>query len=317
LLENGPAIHGTFGDGLVSRVPELEEQRMTLAAQKTTKVQSVQKTASAERGTARFEVRALEPTLGGRVANIDLSSALDAGTVSELRASLLERKVLVFPAQNLKPEELQRFAGYFGEPFGSPDYAYGHYEGYENIVKIGPSPVGQRPSNWHQGGTWKANPWAFEMLQLSVVPPVGGATLFADLQAAYADLSTPLKNLVNGLRAAHSKQVKPMSRGRHDDSDYVDHPLVLTHPETGIKGLYLTSRITHLLGIPRAESDALLAFLRQHGSAVKYQYRNRWDAGDLVIWDNRSVWHYAVDDYGDQERWGLKISIEGGDWRPN
>ena len=93
--------------------------------------------------------------------------------------------------------------------------------------------------------------------------------------------------------------------------------MVLTHPETGIKGLYLTSRITHLIGVPRPESDALLAFLRQHASGVNYQYRNHWNAGDLVIWDNRSVWHYAVDDYGDQERWGLKISIEGGDWRPN
>lgn len=109
---------------------------------------------------------------------------------------------------------------------------------------------------------------------------------------------------------------KPSARGRHDDSAWVDHPLVLTHPETGIKGLYLTSRITHLLGIPRAESDALLAFLRQHASGVNYQYRNRWNAGDLVIWDNRAVWHYAVDDYGDHERWGLKISIEGGNWRP-
>jgi alpha-ketoglutarate-dependent taurine dioxygenase len=278
---------------------------------------AVQKKASSDPANARFDVKPLEPTLGGSVENLDLKSPLDAGAVSALRAALLERKVLVFRGQNLGPEQLQRFASYFGEPFGSPDYAYGHYEGYEKIVKIGPSPVGQRPSNWHQGGTWKANPWAFEMLQLVVVPPVGGATLFADLQAAYAHLSAPLKTLVDGLRAAHSKQVKPTSRGRHDDTDYVDHPLVLTHPETGIKGLYLTSRITHLLGIPRAESDALLAFLRQHASGVSYQYRNRWSAGDLVIWDNRSVWHYAVDDYGDQERWGLKISIEGGDWRPN
>ena len=264
-----------------------------------------------------FEVKPLEPTLAGVVTGVDLHTTLDAQRVGALRAALLERKVLVFRQQGLTPEELVRFATYFGEPFGSPDYAYGHFEGHDKIVKIGPSPVGSRPSNWHQGGTWKANPWAFELLQLAVVPPVGGATLYADLQAAYRDLSTPLKTLVNGLRAAHSKQVKPVSRGLYDASDYVEHPLVLTHPETGVKGLYLTSRITHLVGLPRTESDALLAFLRQHASGVNYQYRNRWNAGDLVIWDNRSVWHYAVDDYGDQERWGLRISIEGGDWRPN
>jgi alpha-ketoglutarate-dependent taurine dioxygenase len=290
---------------------------MTTSTQNTSTGSHAQKVGGELSTHGSFEVKALEPTLAGTVTKLDLHKPLDAERVVALRAALLERKVLVFRAQNLSPEELVRFATYFGEPFGSPDYAYGHYDGHDKIVKIGPSPVGSRPSNWHQGGTWKANPWAFEMLQLAVVPPVGGATLYADLQAAYRDLSAPLQALVSGLRAAHSKQVKPVSRGLYDASEYVEHPLVLTHPETGIKGLYLTSRITHLIGIPRAESDALLAFLRQHASGVNYQYRNHWSAGDLVIWDNRSLWHYAVDDYGDQERWGLKISIEGGDWRPN
>lgn len=127
---------------------------MTIAAQDATHNRS-----HGEPRTA-FAVKRLEPTLGAEVA-IDLHRELDASTVRALRATLLERKVLVFRAQQLEPEELQRFANYFGEPFGDPSYAYGHYEGYDKIVKIGPSPVGQRPSNWHQGGTWKANPWAF------------------------------------------------------------------------------------------------------------------------------------------------------------
>jgi len=297
--------------------PNLWEQIMTITTEETGTAAHAPKASGALSAHSSIEVKALEPTLGGVVSNLELHEPLDAQRVTALRAALLERKVLVFRQQDLTPEELVRFATYFGEPFGSPDYAYGHYQGHDKIVKIGPSPVGSRPSNWHQGGTWKANPWAFELLQLAVVPPVGGATLYADLQAAYRDLSAPMQSLLSGLRAAHSKQVKPLSRGHYDGSDHVEHPLVLTHPETGIKGLYLTSRITHLVGIPRAESDALLAFLRQHASGVNYQYRNHWTAGDLVIWDNRSVWHYAVDDYGDQERWGLKISIEGGDWRPN
>jgi alpha-ketoglutarate-dependent taurine dioxygenase len=304
---------------LIADVPEIGRAtcNTTLEPTMTIASQNPSTTAHAPKATASFDVKALEPTLGGAVTNLDLHAPLDTARIAALRAALLERKVLVFRGQNLAPEELVRFANYFGEPFGSPDYAYGHYEGHDKIVKIGPSPVGSRPSNWHQGGTWKANPWAFEMLQLAVVPPVGGATLYADLQAAYRDLSAPLQQLVSSLRAAHSKQVKPIARGQYDASDVVEHPLVLTHPETGVKGLYLTSRITHLVGIPRAESDALLAFLRQHASGVNYQYRNHWNAGDLVIWDNRSLWHYAVDDYGEQERWGLKISIEGGDWRPN
>ena len=269
-----------------------------------------------------FDVTPLEPTIGGEIRGLDLHAPLDPATVACLRQALLERKVLVIRNQHLGPDELLTFARYLGEPFGRPDYAYGSLPGYQQIVKIGPSPVGQRPSEWHQGGTWKPNPWAFEMLQLAVVPPIGGATLFADLQAAYRDLSDPLRGLIDILRTAHDVDVRRSGRqGRaavsgEDRAEYVTHPLVLTHPETGVKGLYLTSRITHILDLPPAESDALLALLRQHASGVNYQYRNHWDAGDLVVWDNRSVWHYAVDDYGDQERWGMKVSVEGGDWTP-
>jgi taurine dioxygenase len=180
--------------------------------------------------------------------------------------------------------------------------------------------VGQRPSEWHQGGTWKSNPWIFELLPLQALPPVGGDTIFADLQAAYRALSPDLQQLVDGLRAAHHPDVAfkdEHGNVRSPSSELIDHPLVLTHPETGEKGLYLTSRITHLIGLPPAESRAILAFLRTHASDVTFQYRHQWQQpGDLVIWDNRSVWHYAVDDYGDAERYGHKLSIEGGDWTP-
>lgn len=102
---------------------------------------------------ASFDVIPLEPTIGGEIRGIDLHHPLDADTVAQLRARLLERKVLVFRGQHLDPDELLRFAGYLGEPFGRPDYAYGSLPGYQQIVKIGPSPVGQRASSWHQGGT--------------------------------------------------------------------------------------------------------------------------------------------------------------------
>jgi taurine dioxygenase len=69
--------------------------------------------------------------------------------------------------------------------------------------------------------------------------------------------------------------------------------------------------------VSNTESAALLAFLRAHASAPKYQYRHRWHAGDLLVWDNRAVWHCAVDDYGDAERWGYKTAVVGGGWVPS
>lgn len=271
----------------------------------------------------RLEVVPLEPTIGSEVRGIDLHQHLDDATIGELRSAALERKVLVLREQHPTPDELVRFTRCFGEPFRRDDGYAGPatFGGNPHVGQVGPSAPGRRPGgDWHLGGTWSETPLTFEILTMAVVPPVGGSTLFADLQAAYADLSGPMQRMLCELRAAHSTQVTPSGR-RHDRLDtfdpdhHVTHPLVVTHPETGVAGLYLTSRITHLLDVPKHESAALLAFLRAHASAPQYQYRQRWTAGDVVLWDNRSTWHFAVDDYGDAERWGFKTGVVG-HWRP-
>ena len=241
-----------------------------------------------------LQTEPFEPTIGSLVHGIELHRALDDDTVGLVRAALLDRKVLVFPAQHLDPDELERFARYLGEPFHDPDYAYASIAANRYVVALGPYEPGRRPSSWHQGGTWKENPWAFEMLQNNVVPPVGGDTIWADLQAAYDALSAPLARLVDGLRAAHLREVRFDSGAGPAEAPHIDHPLVLTHPETGRKGLYLTSRITHLVGLPRPESEALLAFLQGHASHVTFQFRHRW-AGGLASLVGRALGH----------RWGV------------
>jgi taurine dioxygenase len=266
---------------------------------------------------------ALEPTIGGEVRGADLNQELDATAVSVLRSWLLERKVLVFREQHLSPDALERFTRYLGEPFRRDDGYAGPktFGGNPFVGSVGPTPAGKRPTAWHIGGTWQPSPLAFELLTMVVIPPVGGATLFGDLQAAYDDLSRPMQQLTSSLTAAHATQVAPTGRSFDvgevfDPTDFVEHPLVITHPETGRRGLYLTSRITHLVGIPKAEGQAILGFLRAHASGTDYQFRQRWSAGDLVVWDNRAAWHRAMDDYGDIERWGFKTAVLGGGWIP-
>ena len=92
----------------------------------TVQTTTTQQTTNSDLRSAAFRVKRLEPSLAGEIDHLDLHQPLDALTVKALRAALLERKVLVFRQQSLSPDELQRFATYFGEPFGSPDYAYGH-----------------------------------------------------------------------------------------------------------------------------------------------------------------------------------------------
>lgn len=274
-------------------------------------------------GTAvALRVEPIEPTIGGEVRGADLRRPLAPEVAGALRAALLERKVLIVRAQHLAPDELETFTRHLGEPFRR-DKGYAGpstFGGNSFVGTVGPTPPGRRPTTWHQGGTWQEQPLAFELLTMVVVPQVGGATLYADLQAAFEDLSLPMQQMLTSISGAHSTQVTPFGRAADsgdtfDPTDYIEHPLVVTHPETGRRGLYLTSRITHLVGIPKDEGAAILGFLRTHASKPDYQLRHRWEAGDLVIWDNRSVWHRAVDDYGDEERWGYKTAVVG-TWRP-
>jgi taurine dioxygenase len=75
----------------------------------------------------------------------------------------------------------------------------------------------------------------------------------------------------------------------------VTHPLVRLHPATGRKALYLNAnRMEQVVGMERAESDALLDRLIAHAIEPRFQYRHVWRQGDVVIWDNRCTMHRAT-----------------------
>jgi len=127
------------------------------------------------------------------------------------------------------------------------------------------------------------------MLRAVAVPPTGGDTEFANTALAYDALPDETKRRIAGLRVAF--------RPAFDESrPAVDHPLVRTHPETGRKALYFGNHSTHILGMPEAESAALLGELLDHATQPQFVYRHRWHAGDLVMWDNRCLLHRLVVD---------------------
>ena len=115
------------------------------------------------------------------------------------------------------------------------------------------------------------------------VPDVGGDTLFSDMYAAYENLPDEVKEETEAMNRKY-----PM----------VEHPVVRTHPETGRKGLYVNVAFTqHIVGMEKAESDAMLAFLYAQAAIPEYQCRFRWKANSLAFWDNCACQHYAVSDY--------------------
>ncbi|MEU0929132.1 TauD/TfdA dioxygenase family protein [Streptomyces malaysiensis] len=253
-----------------------------------------------------FEIRRAGPRFGAEVTGIDLRTGVDERTAEDLRRAFREHKVLVFRGQHLTPDQHVEAVRAFAEPFAHPtavkDPANPLVYPY-NVQRTG------KASTWHIGGLWRNPVFAIESLTYEVVPALGGHTLWADLQAAYDDLSEPFKGLLESVNAVYDANAENYAQGsrRRGVEETTEHPVVLKHPETGRKGLFISTSALGLTGVTAQEGRVLLDHLLRHASSPDYTIRFGWQAGDFVLWDNRATWHYAVDDYGDGARVYRKV----------
>jgi taurine dioxygenase len=268
----------------------------------------------------RIEVKRYEPALGAEIRGIDLASGLDEETCAEVRRALLEHQVLFFKEQSEIPPAVQVAIGrMFGELHFHPaaPQMTGHPEVFEIHV--------QRESKiangefWHSDVSCDPEPPLGTILQIHLLPELGGDTLFANMYSAYTALSEPLKRMLDGLTATHASE--HVYRGRYsdrgvDDSDrtYPEavHPVVRTHPETQRKALYVNRTFTTRINeLNENESSALLGFLFDHSEQLGFQIRFRWQKNDVAFWDNRCTMHHAIWDYWPEERKGRRVTIKG------
>jgi taurine dioxygenase len=125
------------------------------------------------------------------------------------------------------------------------------------------------------------------------------------MYAAYDGLSPALRRRIDGLKVVHTydssrkgTRIARLNAAEAAALPAIVHPLVRTHPETGRRALYMNpNRMEAVVGMARAESDALLDALTDHATQPQYQYRHRWRQGDILIWDNRCTMHKANADY--------------------
>lgn len=240
---------------------------------------------SANTQEMQLQIKPVTAALGAEVWGIDITKLDDngLGTVNEL---ILEYGALSLHGQgHVSTEQLRKF----GLRFGKLDvHGYARTAGgFDDVMKIG-----RLNESWHSDLTWKQLPAKLSMLYAHQTPEVGGDTLVSSQYKAYEDLSDAMKSFLEPLEAEHE--------GYREQP--VTHPIVIRHPETGRKALYVngnfTRRITHLAP---DEGQAVLEFLFRHCSRERYQSRIRYEPGTLGIWDNRCVQHCACPDFAESE----------------
>jgi taurine dioxygenase len=255
-------------------------------------------------------------TLGAEISGIDLSQSLDDATIAELNQALLDNLVIFFRHQHIAPEQQIAFARRFGELHIHPYIP--HLEGYPEILALtskedGPGDMAYQSNTWHTDLTYEMDPPKACVLRGVEVPAAGGDTMWNNLYAAYDALSDPMKKFLDGMTAVHyiaismpadfleqNYSAKQVARF-HEVTPPVEHPVVRTHPETGRKCLFVNRNFTsHINGLQRSESDALLAFLLQHAEQPEFTVRFHWAKDSVAMWDNRCTQHYAVVDYNRQ-----------------
>lgn len=254
-----------------------------------------------------FVIEPVTPTIGATVTGLDLRDAGDADYAA-IRSAIAEHKVLFFPDQQLEPRDHISFV----EHLGSIDVAaFGpkHPDHPEMTVLDQEAPQGQGADAWHTDNTYVACPPSYTVLQSVQLPPLGGDTCFADMYAAWDALSPAMQSFLSGLTSTHDLTktlVRAIADGNSDadlsamQAAYppVHHPIARVHPDTGRVALFVNGNFTtHIDGLRESESAALLKMLLDHVGRPEFQCRHRWSAGDLTMWDNRSVQHFAVPDY--------------------
>ena len=268
-----------------------------------------------------FQINPLSKKFGVEVTGLQLSQSPDVETIKTVYQAFVENAVIVFRKQKLEPDEFVRVAKAFGQPLEQlltrnqvPGYPVVNTVSNQEKTDNGkPDLLGQ---TWHTDHSFWPTPPKATMLHAITLPGKGGDTCFANMHLAYDGLSESLRARISGLKAVHAyrESRKPPleeERNRKTKSDVAEnptevatapdgmvHPVERTHPDTGRKAIYINPlRIKRFLGLAPVASANLVKELSAHSTKKEYVYRHRWQEGDLIMWDNRSVMHMVDVDY--------------------
>ena len=256
-----------------------------------------------------FTVSKLGGNLGARIDGINFNEELTESTLEQIAAALYEHQVVSMNAEQMSVQQHQRIAECFGELEHQATDQFGVHEQLPFMTVID-SDKGDRADSWHADETFLEHPPLVNLLHGKQIPEYGGDTAFISTAAAWEGLSAPIKNLVSELTAMHDyghlyelgwRSGIPLAEMIADALSkglLFSHPVVKTHPISGRNWLTVNSTYTRFIeGLNPLEAKHILDMLLSHMQKPEYSYRHHWREGDLLIWDQQAVQHYAVGDY--------------------
>jgi taurine dioxygenase len=288
-----------------------------------------------------IRVRRYKPLIGAVIENVDLSQPLSDDNQRTVRQALVDHGVIFFREQSLTSEQHVALARIFGTPIRKNIYLPA-VAGFPEIEVIAHSEQTQSggTDNWHVDVSWQAQPPKATVLHAQEIPEGGGGdTIWASSAAVYDLLDPDLARYFEKLKAVNTFIASPkkqaladllsgydipegtseqsveagLARVRDASQKYppIEVPVIKTHPENGRKLVFVNEGHTsHLLGVSKTASQSLLNYLYDLIKTPEVQARFEWRAGDVAIWDNRQVQHYAARDYGSARRRIHRITLE-------
>jgi taurine dioxygenase len=262
--------------------------------------------------------------MGVEIHNVDLSKELSDSLFSEIRETFIEHGLIFFREQELTPDDHLRFAKLWGEI--NINRFFAKVEGYDQIAEVRKD-ADQKINiggAWHTDHSYDQIPAMGSILLAKETPKIGGDTLFANMYRAYETLSDGMKKTLEAMKACHSsRHVFGAHTGYSEASNQrignpelatqdAIHPVIITHPESKRKALYVNPEFTvNFEGWTVEESKPLLDYLTEHTTQQENTTRFQWEPGSVAFWDNRCTWHFALNDYPGETRLMHRITVEG------
>lgn len=264
----------------------------------------------AARAFSHIHALPIVPAIGAEISGIDLRRP-GADAQAEIRQALIDRKVLVFRDQELSPHHYADFLRIFGTPVKEDMVVDADHPAEVGAIHTRPDEQ-QQINFWHMDHSFRELPTRLLSLYAKILPPVGGDTLFASLEAAYDALSDAMKERIDGLHCHHRMIPTQNTKRRYTaeqaaalaNAPPVVHPLAPRNPENGRRYLFVNVPIycRGIVELPTAEGDDLLRALYHHVQRPEFQFRLTWRVNTVVVWENNHTLHYPVSDYFPHER---------------